>query len=105
MSVMQTALADAPWTQAGPGVELAPLTGDPKLTAFMRFQPGATAPPHRHPGGEHLYVISGRLRVGDRHLVEGDFLHTPPGGVHDAEADGGEEAVVLISVPEPVEFL
>lgn len=107
MPVTHTALADAQWMEVGAGVHLAALRvdGDAAGVAFMRFEPGAISPAHRHPGGEDLYVISGRLRVGDRTLNAGDFLHTPPGGVHDAEADGADEAVVLISVPEPIEFL
>ena len=48
-------------------------------------------------------MISGRLRVSDRVLEAGDFLHTPPGGVHDAEAEA--PTVVLVSVPEPIEPL
>src|SRR5262245_58116164 len=105
MPVAHTRLADAPWTEVGPGMHIAPLhtTGDGAGTAFLRFERGAISGAHRHPGGEELYIISGRLRVGDRTLEAGDFLFTPPGGVHDAEAE--EETVTLISVPEPIEFV
>jgi quercetin dioxygenase-like cupin family protein len=100
-----TQLADAPWIEVGDGVNLAPLhvIGEAAGTAFLRFARGATSALHVHPAGEELYVISGRLRVGDRVLSAGDFLYTPPGGVHDAEAE--EDTVTLISVPEPIEFL
>jgi|Tabmets5t2r1_1033131.scaffolds.fasta_scaffold37714_2 quercetin dioxygenase-like cupin family protein len=105
MPVVHTRLADAQWIEVDRGVHLAPLhvIGDGAGTAFLRFQPGAVSGSHRHPGGEELYVISGRLRVGDRTLEAGDFLLTPPGGIHDAEAE--EETLTLISVPEPIEFL
>ena len=86
-------------------VELRPLrvVGDAAGTALLRFAVGGRSPAHRHPGGEDLYVISGQLRVGDVELGPGDFLHTAPGGVHDAEATTG--ALVLVTVPEPIELL
>jgi quercetin dioxygenase-like cupin family protein len=97
--------ADASWIDQGSGVELAPLrvVGAAAGTALLRFAAGGRSPAHRHPGGEELYVLSGRLRVGERWLEAGDFLHTPPGEVHDAEAD--VPTVAIVSVPEPVEFL
>lgn len=97
--------AGAGWIDQGQGVELRPLrvVGGAAGTALLRFSAGGRSPAHRHPGGEDLYVISGRLRVGDVELGSGDFLHTAPGGVHDAEAH--EPAVVLVSVPEPIELL
>jgi quercetin dioxygenase-like cupin family protein len=105
MSDVQTRLADAQWTEVDPGVHIAPLRviGNGAGTAFMRFDRGAVSRAHRHPAGEELYIISGRLRVGGRTLEAGDFLLTAPGGVHDAEAE--EDTVTLISVPEPIEFL
>jgi quercetin dioxygenase-like cupin family protein len=105
MNCTHIRLVDAKWIDAGDGVSIAPLRveGTAAGTAFLRFRPGAVSPMHRHPGGEDLYVISGRLRVGERMLETGDFLHTPPGGIHDAQADEG--AMILLSVPEPVEFL
>lgn len=94
------------WMDVGGGVFLAPLRAEDggAGTAYLRFEPGAVSGTHVHPGGEDLYVIRGRLRVGDRVLEAEDFLHTPPGGIHDAEAIDGE-ALVLISVPEPIRFL
>ena len=77
--------------------------GENAGTAFLRFEEGAVSAAHRHPAGEDLFVISGRLRVGDRVLDAGDYLYTPAGGVHDAEAL--TPTVTLISVPEAIEFL
>lgn len=96
---------DWSWLDQGEGVALAPLRAEASGagTALLRFDRAARVPEHRHPGGEDLYVISGRLRVGDLLLQAGDFLHTPPGGVHDAEAE--VPSVALVSVPEPIEFL
>lgn len=93
------------WSSVGDGLRLAPLhviDGDAG-TAFLRFDRGAISGAHLHPAGEELYVISGRLRVGDQVLEPGDFLYTPPGGIHDAEAY--EDTVTLISVPEAIQFV
>jgi quercetin dioxygenase-like cupin family protein len=96
---------DRRWLDEGDGVELAPLhvVGSAAGTALLRFAPGGRSPAHRHPGGEDLYVLHGRIRVGEHILHAGDFLHTPAGGVHDAEADTA--ALVLVSVPEPIELV
>jgi quercetin dioxygenase-like cupin family protein len=97
--------SEATWIDQGDGVELAPLrvVGGLAGTALLRFAAGARSPAHRHPGGEDLYVVSGRLRVGDVVLDAGDYLHTAPGGVHDAEAEA--PTLVVITVPEPIEVL
>lgn len=97
--------AEATWIDVGGGVQMAPLrvVGAGAGVAYLRFEAGGRAGAHRHPGGEDLYVISGSLRVGDRELDAGDYLHTPPGGVHDAVAPDG--ALVLVAVAEPIEFL
>ena len=104
-AIAPIALSAASWIDTGDGTSLAPLRvhGAGAGTAFLRFVAGGRSGAHRHPAGEDLYVISGRLRVGDLELTAGDFLHTPPGGVHDAEAY--EPTVVLISVPEPIELV
>ncbi len=54
--------------------------------AFLRFEAGARFPSHDHPGGGEAYVIRGCVTVGGRVLEAGDFLWTPPGGVHDLTA-------------------
>jgi quercetin dioxygenase-like cupin family protein len=64
------------------------------VTTITRFQAGASGRWHSHPGGEELYVISGRLRVGDVELAAGDYLYTPPGGMHDVLAH--EESLLLL---------
>lgn len=93
------------WIIVGSGVYLAPLyeIQDGAGTAFLRFDQGAVSHMHRHPAGEEMYVISGRLKVGDAVIGPGDYLRTPAGAVHEARAL--EDSVALIIVPEPLEFL
>jgi quercetin dioxygenase-like cupin family protein len=79
---------EGPWKPAGsPGIDLRVLQQTARGgTAVIRFQPGARARTHDHPGGEEIYVIRGRIRIGERWLSEGDYLMTPPGQPHDAQA-------------------
>ncbi|WP_182347040.1 cupin domain-containing protein [Tomitella gaofuii] len=99
------ALDTVDWIIVGSGVYLAPLheIEEGAGTAFLRFDEGAVSHQHTHPAGEEMYVISGKLKVGDVTISAGDYLRTPPGVVHEARAL--TDAVTLIIVPEPLEFL
>ena len=62
-----------------PEPDLAPL--------IVSFEQGARTSWHRHPGGQVLYVLEGRARVGARdgeaaELDPGDFVYAPPGEEH-----------------------
>ncbi|MGA7439542.1 MAG: cupin domain-containing protein [Luteibacter sp.] len=64
------------------------------------FQPGKTAPNHRHPGEEIIYVIEGTIeyRVEGRPpatLKAGDVLFVPAGAVHSAKNVGTDNAAEL----------
>jgi quercetin dioxygenase-like cupin family protein len=93
------------WLPTGPGARMVVLRHEPGgwATTLLHFEAGARSRPHRHPGGEELFVLSGIIRVGDRRLVAGDYLYTPPGGVHDAEAE--EETVLFLIVPRGIVYL
>jgi quercetin dioxygenase-like cupin family protein len=98
-------LTDVHWTETAPGLERGELrTIQPGAgAAVLRFSAGATTGAHRHPGGEELFLFSGRLRVGESILGPGDYLYTPPGGINDAEAY--EDTIVFQVQPYPAEFL
>ena len=98
-------LSEMTWTEIGGGVSFAPLhrTGKAEGTAFLRFEAGGYSGRHEHPGGEELFVIRGRLKVGELELQEGDYLYTPPGESHDVSALS--DAVALLSVPGGLHFL
>ena len=72
-------------------------------TFLLKFEAGAAYPEHRHPAGEEAFVLEGEVRFGVRHLREGDYLYTPPGGIHSVDSETG--CVVLFIVPEEVEIL
>ena len=67
-------------------------------TLLLRFEKGVVGAAHSHPGGEELFVVSGDITVGDERLGAGDYLWTPPGGVHEALAH--EPTILLLSTSD-----
>jgi quercetin dioxygenase-like cupin family protein len=72
-------------------------------SALLRFNPKSKFPAHDHPAGEEVYVVEGSLRIGSHTLQAGDYLWTPPGGVHDAESEHG--CVIFLTAPEGIKIL
>ena len=78
---------DAPWV-ASPaggvervmldrvGAELA------RATSLVRYAPGASFPPHAHPGGEEILVLEGTFADEDGAWTAGCYLRNPPGSRH-----------------------
>ncbi len=99
--------ATAEW-KAGriPGISVKVLRHDRasgESSSLVRFAPGATFPAHDHPAGEEVFVVEGEVRIGRHHLKTGDYLYTPPGGVHAAASEHG--CVFLVTLPKPVVIL
>jgi quercetin dioxygenase-like cupin family protein len=72
-------------------------------TSLVRFAAGTRFPAHNHPGGEEVFVLEGDLQIGRDRLKAGDYLYTPPNGVHAASSKHG--CVFLVTLPKPVEIL
>jgi len=45
---------------------------------------GAVAPPHKHLGASHTFVISGKIQVRDEVINAGDYIYEANGMVHDS---------------------
>ncbi|HWL86498.1 MAG TPA: cupin domain-containing protein [Polyangiaceae bacterium] len=98
---------ERPFKAIAPGVHVSVLRGHGDsddtntlgagTTALFRMEKGAAAPHHDHPGGEETYLVSGKLRVGQRVLLPGDYLWTAPGESHDGFAE--EESVFFVVLP------
>lgn len=71
-----------------PGVTHTVLWRDGHDTAGrMWIEPDAEVPAHTHRRSEHhVWVVSGRARIGDRELGPGGYWHVPPGVEHHLEA-------------------
>jgi quercetin dioxygenase-like cupin family protein len=89
-----------------PGVAVKVLRSDRasgESSFLLKLEPGARVPAHDHPGGEELYVLDGDFQVGPDRLGAGDYLYTPPNGVHAASSVAG--CLVLVTLPKPVRIL
>jgi quercetin dioxygenase-like cupin family protein len=88
-----------------PGITRKMLRGDRggDYTTFLKLDPGVRFPKHRHPSGEELLVVEGRIQIEGRWYESSCYVYTPPGAVHDVFTDTG--AVMLIRMPAPAEML
>ena len=101
MPMQLTSTSDAARRPVREGVTLTPLNMERgKGTFLMHYQPGSRSPAHTHPGGEEIYVISGKGRLDDLPIQAGDFIFTPPGEGHTLHAE--TEVVIHVVLPEPV---
>jgi quercetin dioxygenase-like cupin family protein len=92
---------DAAWRPVREGVTLTPLRmAGGAGTFLMRCEPDSRSPSHTHPGGEEIYIISGRGRLDDLRFDAGDHVFTPPGEGHTLHAE--TEVVIHVVLPEPV---
>ena len=99
--VLQKAWNDKDWKPTPtPGLELSLLREQESggATFFLRFAKGTMGARHTHPGGEELFVVSGSITIGGRRLGTGDYLYTPPGAAHDAQAH--EDTVLFMNLPK-----
>lgn len=82
-----------------PGVDMLPLYGiddagsphDPQgpSAALLRYAPGASVPPHRHPGFEHIIVLKGSQQDHLGRYEAGTCVMSPPGTAHAVASDEG----------------
>ncbi len=103
MSMQHVTAKDAKWRPVFEGVDLSPLNmKDGKGSFLLRFKAGSVCPMHNHPGGEEIYVVSGRGRLNELNIASGDFIRTPPGESHALHAE--TDVVIHVITPEPVVF-
>jgi quercetin dioxygenase-like cupin family protein len=103
-----TTPADLRWSESprAPGVQTAPLLGDPsKPEAYVfraKYPPNAVNRPHHHPGNEEITVLSGTLYFGHSLEMSAETTLTlPPGSYIAVPAKAWH---FLITKSEPVEL-
>jgi quercetin dioxygenase-like cupin family protein len=72
------------WEQAAPGIHvkiLAKNTANDSVSMLVRLDPGTDYPGHTHAGIEELHLLHGILKVDERTLYPGDFIHSEAGSV------------------------
>jgi anti-sigma factor ChrR (cupin superfamily) len=70
------------WQEAAPGLSYKVLSADTqndRVSLLVRLAPGAHYPPHRHGGGEELYLLDGELWVDDKKLYPWDYNRAEAG--------------------------
>jgi anti-sigma factor ChrR (cupin superfamily) len=95
---------DIAWEPFRPGVTIARLYqhDDGHAAALLCYEPGATVPHHRHPGYEHILVLSG-TQVDERGThPTGTLVINTPGSSHAVSSPTG--CVVLAIWEQPVQF-
>ena len=100
--------ADGEWVEtAMPGVRMKILAMDrarDRVTMFLKGEPGAQFPAHRHSGPEECYVISGSLVVEGQVLRAGDFHHAEGDSDHaEAWTDEGVEVLLVAAASDYLE--
>ena len=66
------------WEEAAPGIQVKILARDLEratVSMLVRLAPGTDYPGHSHAGIEELHLLHGVLKVDDRTLYPGDFIH------------------------------
>ena len=80
------------------------VTGREVIQTIVELEPGTTAPKHKHPGEEIIYVLEGTWEYtlegkSSVTLKAGDVLYIPSGAVHSARNAGagrGKELATYI---------
>jgi len=82
--VPSLAPAKPEWEEAAPGIHVKILARNAEIDSvsmLVRLDPGTDYPAHRHAGIEELHLLHGILKVDDRTLYPGDFIHAEAGSV------------------------
>ncbi|HEX3104797.1 MAG TPA: cupin domain-containing protein [Terriglobales bacterium] len=72
------------WEEAAPGIHVKILAKNAEINSvsmLVRLDPGTDYPAHTHAGTEELHLLHGVLKVDDRTLYPGDFIHSEAGSV------------------------
>lgn len=79
-----------------------PLPNGGPSAAILKYAPGASVPAHRHPGYEHVFILSGSQRDERGVYPQGTCLISAPGTGHTVTSDDG--CIALAIWNEPVVF-
>src|SRR5207248_6020003 len=72
------------WEEPAHGIHVKILAADlekDSVSMLVRLDPGTEYPAHTHAGIEELHLLHGILKVDDRTLYPGDFIHAEAGSV------------------------
>jgi anti-sigma factor ChrR (cupin superfamily) len=71
------------------------------VSMLVRLDPGTDYPGHTHAGIEELHLLHGILKVDDRTLHPGDFIHSEAGSVdHRVSSETGCTCFLVTSTKD-----
>jgi len=73
-----------------------------ELTCFLKWEPGATLPMHKHPEIEQSYVVEGSFYDHEGICRAGEFVWRRVGSFHETHSDEG--AIILAVYRKPNVF-
>ena len=98
------ALFEQEWEKAAPGIEVQILARNAEaesVSMLVRLDPGTNYPGHTHAGIEELHLLDGILKVDERTLYPGDFIHAEAGSVdHRVWSDTGCTCFLVTSTKD-----
>jgi anti-sigma factor ChrR (cupin superfamily) len=86
-----------------PGITVAIVHTDPvkrEIVGFLRAEPGACYPWHRHMASEEIFMLEGDLIIGDEVFGPGDYIHSLPGSSHAPYTRGGCQFIIHTSMDD-----
>jgi quercetin dioxygenase-like cupin family protein len=94
------------WEQVAPGINVQILARNIKndsVSMLVRLDPRTDYPGHTHAGVEELHLLHGTLKVDDRTLYPGDFIHAEAGTVdHRVWSETGCTCVLMTSTKDVI---
>jgi len=94
------------WEQVAPGINvqiLARNIENDSVSMLVRLDPRTDYPGHTHAGVEELHLLHGTLKVDDRTLYPGDFIHAEAGTVdHRVWSETGCTCVLMTSTKDVI---
>lgn len=92
------------WEEAAPGIHvkiLATNAANDTVSMLVRLDPGTDYPGHKHAAIEELHLLDGVLKVDDRTLYPGDFIHSEPDTVdHRVWSETGCTCLLMTSAKD-----
>ena len=92
------------WEEAAPGIHVKILSRNAEndsVSMLVRLDPGTDYPGHKHAGIEELHLLQGILKVDERTLYPGDFIHAEAGSVdHRVWSDTGCTCFLVTSTKD-----
>jgi quercetin dioxygenase-like cupin family protein len=105
ISTWQKQAATAIWEPYIDGITISNLDLDltsREVYCFVRLEPGAKFPRHRHTAPEELLMLEGNLII-DGHIYHpGDYIYSQPGSIHQPKTNDGCLVIVRASIDDQI---